>query len=225
MKNLPKNPLSPTLFTLRLISGVIGGSAGLLSLFVVYFLMQSLIPSQGDVGSLSVFAIIIMTFVGTLVANTLTAVMVTFMDHQKYSKRKTTILHIFIFNLILFFLTIPMHIIGIELGITPEIAATHFLLSAFMSAVIMEILAGYEYCLVGIYGAGLGIFISIGIAFALLSAGIPPIVIIFGAMPGAWLILQLVGGITEMAYDNYVKFYGVEALNTQTDLGGDNEKE
>lgn len=223
MKNIQKRPLTATLFTLRLLSGIIGGSAGLLSLFIVYFLMLNFIPMGESTSSLSVFTIIIMTFVGALIANTLTGVMVTFLDPIKYSRRKTTILHIFIFNLILFFLTIPIHIVGIELGITAQIAAVHFLLSAFMSALIMEVLAGYEYSLVGIYGTGFGIFISIAIAFSILSSGINPLIVIFGAMPGTWLVLQLIGGVTELAYDNYVRLYGVEALSIYTDLGGDNE--
>lgn len=218
-----KRPLNFTLFFLRLLSGAVGGAAGLLALFVVYFLMLNFIPQTGGVSSLSIFVIIIMTFIGTLTANTLTGVMVTFLDHNKYKRRKTIVMHIFLFNLILFFLTIPIYLIGIGLEITTGIAAVHFLLSAFISALIMEVLAGYEYSLIGIYGSGLGIFVSMGIAMSAMASGVKPTVIIFGAMPTVWLIMQIVGGLTELVYDNFVKFYGIEALNTQTDLGGDQD--
>lgn len=218
-----KRPLTFILFLLRLLSGIVGGFSGLLALFVIYFLMLNFVPQSSGISSLSVFAIIAMTFTGTLVANTLTAVMVTFMDPLKYHRRKTTILHIFLFNLALFFLTIPLYMIGISLEITSGIAAIHFLLSAFISALIMEVLAGYKYSLLGIYGAGLGIFISIGLALALMATGLKPIVIIFASMPGVWLILQVIGGLTELIYDNFVRLYGIEAMNIKTDLGGDDE--
>ena len=89
----------------------------------------------------------------------------------------------------------------------------------------MEVLAGYEYSLLGIYSAALGIFVSIGLAVGLITTGINPIVIMFAAMPAVWLILQIVGGLSELVYDNFVKLYGIEALKVSTDLGGDTEVE
>ncbi len=222
-----KRPLTFSLFSLRLLSGIVGGAAGTLALFVVYFAMLNLVPATDKGTALSLFVIIIMTFVGTVTANTVTGVMVTFMDNAKYSRRKTTIMHIFLFNLVLFFLTIPLYLMGASLDIINGIAAVHFLLSAFISALIMEVLAGYEYSLLGIYSSALGVFVSIGIALALMASGAQPIVIIFAAMPGVWFIMQVVGGLTELIYDNFVRLYGIEPLNIQTDLGGDkdNEKE
>jgi hypothetical protein len=216
-----KRPLSATLFFLRLLSGITGGVVGMLLAFVVYFIMSTFIPSGDEVSSLSFFAIIVMAFVATLSANTVTAVMVTFMDHDKYSRRKTTITQVFLFNLILFFLTIPLYLIAIPLEITIGVAALHFLLSAYVSSLIMEILAGYEYSLVGIYSSSLGIFVSIGIALLLINSNASPLVLTLGAMPAVWFILEFVGGLVELIYDNFLKYYGVDALNVKTDLGGD----
>ncbi len=220
-----KRALTFSLFSLRLLSGIVGGAAGTLALFVVYFVMLNLVPSSDEGTALSLFVIIIMTFVGTLTANTVTGVMVTFMDNEKYNRRKTTVMHIFLFNLVLFFLTIPLYLMGASLDIILGIAAVHFLLSAFISALIMEVLAGYKYSLLGIYSSALGIFVSIGIALAVMAGDTQPIVIIFAAMPGVWFILQMVGGLTELIYDNFVRLYGIEALSVQTDLGGDKEIE
>lgn len=222
-----KRPLTFTLFILRLFSGLVGGAAGTLALFIVYFLLNTVVPQADAEGptSLAMFVVIIMTFVGTLVANTITGVMVTFMDNAKYFRRKTTILHIFIFNFILFFLTIPLYMLGASLDIVNGIAAVHFLLSAFISALIMEVIAGYEFSLLGIYSTALGMFVSIAIALAIMAAGVRPITIMFVAMPGVWFILQTVGGFAELIYDNFVKLYGVDFLNIQTDLGGDKEIE
>ena len=216
-----KRPLSATLFALRLLSGITGGVAGMLIAFVAYFVMSTFIPAGDEVSSLSFFAIIVMAFVATLSANTLTAVMVTFMDHEKYARRKTIITQVFIFNLILFFLTIPLYLIAIPLGISIGVAALHFLLSAYVSSLIMEVLAGYEYSLVGIYSSSLGIFVSIGIALLLLNSNVSQLVLTLGAMPAVWFILELVGGFVELIYDNFLRFYGVDALNVETDLGGD----
>lgn len=220
-----KRPLTFSLFFLKLLSGIIGGSVGTLALFIVYFLMIKAVPQSGGGSALSVFVVIIMTFIGTLTANTVTGVMVTFMDNEKYSRRKTIIMQIFLFNLILFFLTVPLYLLGTAMEITNGIAAVHFLLSAFVSALIMEVLAGYEYSLLGIYSSALGIFVSIGLALVLLSTGVSSLFIMFVAMPGVWLIIQIIGGLTELIYDNFVRLYGIEAFNIQTDLGGDSEVE
>lgn len=219
-----KRPLTFVLFLLRLMSGLTGGIAGTLALFVVYFLMISLVP-QGSSSTISVFVMIIMAFVGTLTANTVTAVMVTFLDNQKYNRRKTTIIQVFLFNLILFFLTIPLYFLGISLGVSNGVAALHFLLSAFVSALIMEVLAGYEYSLLGIYTVALGTFISIGLGFVLLNLDVSITTFTFAAMPMVWFILQVVGGLSELIYDNFLRLYGVDALNVRTDLGGDKEIE
>ena len=216
-----KRPLSATLFALRLLSGITGGVVGMLIAFVVYFITSTFVPAGDEVSSLSFFAIIVMAFVATLSANTVTSVMVTFMDHEKYSRRKTTITQVFVFNLILFVLTIPLYLIAIPLELTIGVAALHFLLSAFVSSLIMEVLAGYEYSLVGIYSSSFGIFVSIGIALLLINSNVSPLILTLGAMPAVWLILELVGGVVELIYDNFLKFYGVDALNTETDLGGD----
>jgi hypothetical protein len=216
-----KRPLSATLFFLRLLSGITGGVAGMLIAFVAYFIMSTFIPPGDEVSSLSFFAIIVMAFAATLSANTLTAVMVTFMDSEKYSRRKTIITQVFVFNLILFFLTIPLYMLAIPLDIVLGVAALHFLLSAFISGLIMEVLAGYEYSLVGIYSNALGIFVSIGIAMLLLNSNVSSLILTLGAMPAVWFILEFVGGMVELIYDNFLKLYGLDALNVQTDLGGD----
>ncbi len=220
-----KRPITFTLFLLRLLSGLTGGIAGTLAAFVVYFLMLSFIPAGGEASSLSTFTVIIMAFVGTLIANTVTALMLTFMDSQKYSRRKTTITHVFIFNLALFFFTIPLYLLAIPLDIVIGVAALHFLLSAFVSALIMEVLAGYEYSLLGIYGVSLGIFLSIGLALVALATKSSALFITLAAMPIVWLILMIVNSFAELIYDNFVHYYGVDALNVKTDLGGDTEVE
>jgi hypothetical protein len=170
-----------------------------------------------------------MAFVGTLTANTITALMVTFMDNAKYNRRKTILMHIFLFNLILFLVTIPLYLLGISLDIVTGVVALHFLLSAFISAVIMETLAGGEYALLGVYSAALGIFIAITLAFVVLALGgdqtSTQLTITFGAMPAVWLILEVTGGFAELIYDNFLRFYGIDALNVTTDLGGDTEQE
>ena len=220
-----KRPLSASLFSLRLLSGVVGGVGGMLIAFVAYFIMSTFIPSGNEVSSLSFFAIIVMGFLATLSANTITAVMLTFMDSEKYSRRKTIITQVFVFNLVLFFLTVPLYLIAIPLDITIGVAALHFLLSAFVSALIMEVLAGYEYSLVGVYSNAFGIFASIGIAMLLLNSNVSPLILTLGAMPAVWFILELVGGVAELIYDNFLRIYGVDALNVKTDLGGDTMEE
>ncbi len=224
-----KRPLTFGLFMMRLLSGLTGGIAGTLATFVIYFIMLSLVQASEEATSLSILVIILMAFVGTLVANTITALMVTFMDNAKYSRRKTILTHIFVFNLILFVVTIPLYLLGISLDIVTGVIAVHFLLSAFISAVIMEVLAGGEYALLGVYSSAFAVFIAITLAFVVLALGgdksTTQLTITFGAMPAVWLILEITGGFAELIYDNFLRYYGIDALNTTTDLGGDAEVE
>jgi hypothetical protein len=44
-------------------------------------------------------------------------------------------------------------------------------------------------------------------------------------MPIVWLILMVVNSFAELIYDNFVRYYGVDALNVKTDLGGDTDVE
>jgi hypothetical protein len=74
---------------------------------------------------------------------------------------------------------------------------------------------------VGIYASSLGIFVSIGMALLLLTTSVSQLVLTLGAMPAVWFTLELVGGFVELIYDNFLRFYGVDALNVETDLGGD----
>jgi len=216
-----KRPLTFNLFLLRLLSGIAGGIAGMLVAFIALFVISSFVSGGEGVDSLTFFAVIVIAFLATITANTITAVGLTFLDNQKYSRRKTIITQVFVFNLILFFLTIPIYLIGIPLELNMGILAMHFLLSAFISSLIMEVLAGYEYSLLGIYANALGNFISIGMALFVLNSTVSEQLLILLAMPMVWLILELVGGLTELIYDNFLRSYGVDALNIKTDLGGD----
>lgn len=217
-----KRPLSFSLFMLRLLSGIAGGVGGMLIAFIAFFVLSSFIPPSEGTTTLNFFVVLVMAFLATISGNTITAVSLTFMDSEKYKRRKTIITQVFLFNLVLFFLTIPLYLIAISLDMTIGVVAVHFLLSAFISSLIMEILAGYEYSLVGIYSSSLGIFVSISLALILLSSDwVSQQVIILGAMPMVWFMLELIGGFVELVYDNFLHVYGVDALNTQTDLGGD----
>ena len=48
-----KRPLTFVLFMLRLFSAIVGGAAGTLALFVVYFILYKLIPQAEGATSLS----------------------------------------------------------------------------------------------------------------------------------------------------------------------------
>ena len=115
--------------------------------------------------------------------------------------------------------------LAVPLEIVSGVAALHFLLSAYVSFLIMEILAGYEFSLLGVYAASLGIFTSIGLAFVVMATGSSELVLTLGAMPIVWFVLMVIGGFVELIYDNFLRSYGVDALNVATDLGGDTDAE
>jgi len=223
-----KRPITFSLFFLRLVSGILGGSAGTLAAFVIYFIMLSFVPTGDENTSISVFVIILMAFVGTLVANIVTTLLVSFMDSLKYNRGKTMVTHVFIFNMILFVLSVPLYVIGASVGILMPIVALHFLLSAFVTALVMEVIAGGTYALLGVYSATVAIFITIVMAFVFITVSDSELLITLAAMPMVWFMLQLIGGLAELLYDTFVTLYGVDFLSTETDYGDkqeDSEKE
>lgn len=215
---LSKRPLTFTLFVLRLISGVGGGIGGALIAFLVYFAVLSFIPPESS-SSISIFGTLVVGFAATLGTNALATVLVTFMDEEKYARRKTMLSHVFVFNLILFFITVPLYALATPLDQVLSVTMLHFLMSGFISSLILEVLAGYEYALVGIYSQAMGMFLTLGLGFLLASVEISNLVFLFGTLPLTWLMLQLSSGVGEWAYDTYLKYYGLDALNSGTDLG------
>lgn len=213
-----KRPLTFALFTLRLMSGLGGGIGGALIAFLVYFGLLSFIPVE-ESNSLSIFITLAVGLAVTLATNILATVLVTFMDEEKYARRKTMMSHVFIFNLILFLITVPFYVLGTGLDQVLTITMIHLLLSGFISSLILEVLAGYEYALLGIYSQAMGVFLALGIGLLIVQSGINDLVFLFGTLPLTWVMLQLSSGIGEWAYDTYLKYYGLDALNSGTDLG------
>jgi len=219
-----KRPLTFTLFALRLLSGLGGGFGGALIAFLAYFAFVSFLPTQGT-SSISIFTTIVIGFVVSLSTNVLATILVSFMDEEKYSRRKTMITHVFIFNLILFFVTIPFYALATALGQVTAVAMVHFILSGFISSLILEVLAGSEYALLGIYSQALGVFLTLGILLLLASSQINDLVFLFGTLPITWFMLQLTSGVGEWTYDTYLKYYGLDALSSATDLGDEEGQE
>ncbi len=219
-----KRPLSFALFWLRLFSGLAAGVGGTLIAFVAYFLMVSFVPSEGS-SSLSVFSTLVIALAATLSTNVLAALLVSFMDEEKYSRRKTMVSHVFVFNLILFLFTVPFYALAAPAQQAVGVMAIHFVISAFITSLILELLAGQQYSLLGLYSNALGIFCAIGLGFLLSAAKVGPLALIFGTLPMTWLMLQVMNGFGEWGYDVYLKYYGLDALNDRTDLGGDAETE
>lgn len=219
-----KRPLTFTVFALRLLSGLGGGIGGGLIGFLAYFALSFALPVQ-ETSSISIFVTLAVVFAATLSTNTLATALVSFMDEEKYARRKTMLTHVFIFNLILFFITVPFYVLGTGLGQIMSVTVVHFLLSGFISSLILEILSTrQEYSLLGIYSQALGIFLTLGFGLLIASLQVSELIYLFGTLPLTWVMLQLMSGVGEWAYDTYLKYYGLDALNSGTNLGDEQEE-
>lgn len=205
-------PLTGGIFFLRILGGIIGGISGTIIMLMIYFLSLAALPAgEENVAGITNFVLITMILLSTITTNMVSSQIVAIFDREKYKETKATLINIFILNLILFIFTTPLYLFSGTESIQ-TIAAFHLLISAQMSALIMEIFAGHQFPLVGTYGVAMGGMTAFSVvAFILLSnngnsSGVSTM-LLFIAMPLVWGLLQLFQGLVEVSYAKVYEFY------------------
>ena len=206
-------PLTGTTFFLRILGGVIGGITGTIIMLMIYFLSFAALPADDSAASSGItsFVLITMILLSTLSANMVSSQIIALSDKEKYQDSKTTLLHIFVLNLALFIFVTPVYLFS-DPSKLQIVAAFHLLISAQMSALMMEIFAGNQYPLVGTYGVAFGGVTAFSIvSFILLSAsdvesGLSTIMI-FIAMPLVWGLIEFFQCIAEIIYSKVCGMY------------------
>ena len=234
--NLEASPPSISFgtFLLKILAGAAGGIGGSLILLVIFVLASSIltpITSYKDgveqVSPIFTFILMMMVFLASTVGNIVSTWLMALTEREKYTRVQSAIYQVFIISMIIFLLMVPVYFITAttELGITAYAVALHIIISAQVSALILEIVSNYRYSLVGLYGITFSILTSAGIMFGLAGVVDSPQILLFVALPIVWGSIAIVQSIFTMIYGWMASTYDKDFLSTQTVYGSDYGKE
>lgn len=221
--------ISFPMLIVKLFAGVAGGGIGALILLVISVLAASIIaPITGstevveEISPVFIFVVSIMAFLSATASDILSVLFLSLTEREKYTKTPTAIYHIFILNVVLFILMVPVYFLAISANVDLSIfiLALHIIISSQASALIMENVSNTKYSLVGLYGITFSIVISAAILFALYG-GTSPAIVLFMALPVVWGSIALVHGIFSMIYGWIVDIYDKDFLSLEMDYGAD----
>jgi len=118
---------------------------------------------------------------------------------------------------------VPVYFITaqISLGITAYAVALHIILTAQLSALILEIVSNYRYALVGVYGVSFGVLVSAAVMFGITGLIDSPTILLFVALPVIWGSIAFLQSIVTMLYGWIARVYDKDFLSTQTLYGAD----
>lgn len=233
--NNPENTLGPRsvgLFAiiLRTLGGLGGGVVGTGLIVVIAFLGASILntaltpTSDGAVHPLFVFVFMAMMFIGSLAANILGPLFIGLSDREKYRNISTTLYQIFIANMVILVVMAPIYMIvaGLQVESIASVAALEVVVSAFVSALILEVIADTKYALLGVYSTAFSILVSAGLYFLFYTlASEQPMFLLFLALPVIWVSIGLFSGLLGYLYGWIYKLYGVDFLSTAVSYGQD----
>lgn len=205
-------PLTGSTFFFRILGGVVGGISGTIIMLMIYFISLAALPAVED-GSAGItnFVLITMILLSTITTNMVSSQIIALSDREKYQESRATLINIFILNLVLFIFTTPLYLFTNGAN-TQIVAAFHLLISAQMSALIMEVFAGNQYPLVGTYGVALGGITAFSIVAFLLNSSTgaasgTSTLILFIAMPLVWGLLEFFQCLVEIIYSKVYEMY------------------
>lgn len=226
--NPPKLPF--TTFLLRLLAGLGGGVVGTILLILIFIVASSVIPSietlqEGYVSPIFIFILLVMVFLSSTIGNLLSTFLLALTG--SYKRKASAIYQVFIVSVIIFLLMAPVYFIArsINIEIVVYAVALHIIISAMISALILEIVSNYRYALVGVYGITFSILLSAGVLFGLSGAIENPTILLFAALPVVWGSIAFMGGIIIMIYGWIARIYDKDFLCTATVYGADYGRE
>lgn len=226
------NRIPFTTFLLKLIAAGCGGGVGSLILLVIFFVASSVLTpltsaTDNYVSPIFVFILLMMIFISSTVGNILSTWLLALTEREKYKRIPSTIYQVFIISLIIFILMAPIYFVTAASGIQiiAYAVALHIILSAQVSALVLEIVSNIKHALVGVYGVTFSILLSAGIMFGLSTVVEAPQILLFVALPIVWGSIALVGSITTMIYGWIARIYDKDFLSTQTVYGDDYGKD
>ena len=223
--------LNPLKFVLRSISGFTGGLFGTLMLLIIFTLSSGVLNSVfavEEVGSQTINPIflavfLIMIFTGLLMANLFSSMLISFCDRDKYFMRGAILHQVFIFNAVMFFMSLPFYIFSLTLdfGALSIVALLHSIVALSGSHLVLENVANPRYSLVSIYGTSLGLILGAFSNLIVFKITGTVNVLLFAFLPVTWFFMALAQCGTEALYVSFYKLYGIDFLSNDTEFGED----
>lgn len=214
-------------FIAQIIAGIGGGVAGTLILFGVLFLASSYFApvfTGGEAPSFLVFIFMIMVFGASLTSNIFGSLFISLVYPARYRKRTSSLYQIFILNLIIFFVALPVYLVISRIGLEflAYVAALQAILSAQASLLILEIVSDRKYALLGVYSGVFSIFVSI-LLWLLIHRIFPDnlIFLMLTALPIIWGSIGFFSALFNLVYYSIYSLYGVDFLASDISYGRD----
>lgn len=221
-------------FLLKILAGAAGGVGGSLILVLIFILASSVfeVPTSAEdqitsTSPIFAFILMMMIFLSTTIGNIVSTWLIALTERDKYTRISSAIYQVFVLSLIIFVFTAPIYLITAATNptITAYVVALHIILSAQVSALILEIVSNYRYSLVGVYGVTFSVLTASGILFILSGVITSPQILLFAALPIVWGSMAFVGSIVTIFYGWLARTYDKDFLSTQTVYGNDYGKE
>lgn len=229
-------PPAPSFLTLVLktFSGLGGGLAGMLILFLIFLGASTILQSalnpelsaeETAKNPLFIFVFMAMVFLTSLGANLVGSLLFSFVEHEKYTRTSTAMYQIFFLNLVTFVIMAPVYLLLDSRGMMDLVgflAVFHVMLSSLSSVMILEVIGNLKYAVVGIYGVVFSVLASTGIMVAVYEfTDRNPTIVLFAMLPVMWTVLGFVTVIVEMFYHWVYTIYGSDFLMSKTEYGKD----
>lgn len=198
----------------RIFSGLMGGLLGTLVIVAVYMFSNILLGNSEN--PITHFVLIIMIFLGSLIANLSTGAFLVLAVGEKY-KRKTEILwHSFLFNLFIFFIAFPFYILLENIVL---VAILQLVFSAFFSNIIFEMFASRgEYAFTGLYGSAFASFLVLVVLSLVEQGSHVSSILLFTILPLIWFLLSFLTLLAEWVYTLFYQSSGVAIFDPKTSL-------
>ncbi len=238
--NKQKNIIPISIIFARGLAGFMAGFAGTIVMGIILMLTWSIvgdvltqtIVSPNEFGGINqappthplfLSFVTLSIFGATLTASLVFTFLITVMD-EKYSLRETSLAQVFIGNLIILFLMLPVYLIFSAMFKTEGIALAglfHCLITTIFTFFVIELLNAKEKIFINLYGILIGLCL-----FAFLASlfGKNSTILAFMVLP---LLLTCVGagnGLAEVFYNWFYRTYGVDFLNLSTKFGEDRKE-
>ena len=231
----PEAQNQPPAFTflhliMRTLAGLGGGIAGSVILLILYlvsasFLAPYLAPAEETTvtSPVFVFVLLAMVFAATLAANLLSPLFISFTQREKYGRITTTMFQIFIMNIVILIVLIPVYFFASGYGgqVVSYAAGLHIVFAILASSLIFEIISSQKYALLGIYSTILAVLGGIAFNAMLYQATGNALVLLFITIPALWGGVGFLYGIFVMLYNWIVATWGTDFLSQSQEYSKD----
>lgn len=214
----------------RTFAGLGGGIVGTIVLLGIYILTVSIVspvltPVEGgnQASPLFIFILMGMIFAATLAANIIAPLFISFTARDKYQRITTSLFQLFIVNVVIFIILVPVYLVasGVGLEFMSYAAVLQLIFSVLASALIFEIIANFRYALLGVYSTIFGVLIAIAFNLLMYQATGNATILLFLALPVLWGSVGFMFGIVGLFYQWIVKTWGIDYLSTEQEYSKD----